>query len=85
MPNKVIATSLSHLARYVSYTMSKWWEMMKIHQAKTKFKTEWEGSYPVKPILNDQFSLFMSSLHLVLALFDAVDKPPGFSPNLQVF
>ena len=27
----------------------------------------------------------MSSLHLVLVLFDAVDKPPGFSPNLQVF
>ena len=27
----------------------------------------------------------MSFLHLVLVLFDAVDKPPGFSPNLQVF
>ena len=42
--------------RYVSNTMSKWWEMMKIHQAKTKFKTEWEGSYPVKRILSDPFS-----------------------------
>ena len=29
--------------------------------------------------------MFMSSLHLVLVLSDAVDKPPGFSPNLQVF
>ena len=29
--------------------------------------------------------MFMSSLHLVLFLSDAVDKPPGFSPNLQVF
>ena len=36
--------------------MSKWWEMMKIHQAKTKFKTEWKGSYPVKRILSDPFS-----------------------------
>ena len=27
----------------------------------------------------------MSSLHLVLVLFNAVDKRPGFSPNLQVF
>ena len=27
----------------------------------------------------------MSSLHLVLVLFDAVDKLPGFSPNLQGF
>ena len=27
----------------------------------------------------------MSSLHLVLVLFDAIDKPPGFSPNLKVF
>ena len=38
--------------------MSKWWEMMKIHQAKTKFKTEWKGSYPVKEILSDPFSFF---------------------------
>ena len=29
--------------------------------------------------------MFMSSLNLVLVLSDAVDKPPGFSPNLQVF
>ena len=27
-----------------------------IHQAKTKFKTEWEGSYPAKRILSDPFS-----------------------------
>ena len=31
---------------------------MKIHQAKTKFKTEWKGSYPVKEILSDPFSFF---------------------------
>ena len=42
--------------RYVSYMMSKWWETMKIHQGKTKFKIEWEGSYPVKRILSDPFS-----------------------------
>ena len=36
--------------------LSKWWEMMNIHRAKTKFKTEWEGSYPVKRILSDPFS-----------------------------
>ena len=47
--------------------MSKWWEMMKIHQAKTKFKTEWEGSYPVKRILSDPFS------------FSCLDATPGFS------
>ena len=58
---------------------------MKIHQVNTKFKPEWKGSYPVKCILSDPFSLFMSFLHLVLVLFDAVDKLPGFSPNLQVF
>ena len=65
--------------------MSKWWDTMKIHQVKTKFKTEWEGWYPVKRILSDPFSLFRSSLQLVLVFFDAVDKLPGFSPNLQVF
>ena len=27
-----------------------------IHQAKTKFKIEWEGSYPAKRILSDPFS-----------------------------
>ena len=58
---------------------------MKIHQVKTKFKTEWEGWYPVKRILSDPFSLFRSSLQLVLVFFDAVDKLSGFSPNLQVF
>ena len=37
--------------------LSKWWEMMTIHRVKTKFKTEWEGSYPVKRIFSDPFSL----------------------------
>ena len=54
-------------------------------QAKTKFKTEWKGPYPVKHLLSNPFSLFRSSLHLVLAFFDVVNKLPGFSPNLQVF
>ena len=29
---------------------------MTIHRVKTKFKTEWEGSYPVKRIFSDPFS-----------------------------
>ena len=57
MPNKVIVTRLS-------------WEMMKIHQAKTKFKTEWKGSYPVKRTLGDPFSFYVFP--------KPVDKPPGF-------
>ena len=36
--------------------LSKWWEMMTIHRVKTKFKTEWEGLYPVKRIFSDPFS-----------------------------
>ena len=27
----------------------------------------------------------MCSLHLVLVLFDIINKSPGFSPNLQLF
>ena len=38
--------------------LSEWWEMMTIHRVKTKFKTEWEGSYPVKRIFSDPFSFF---------------------------
>ena len=57
MPNKVIVTRLS-------------WEMMKIDQAKTKFKTEWKGSYPVKRTLGDPFSFYVFP--------KPVDKPPGF-------
>ena len=44
--------------KYVSNTMSKWWEM-KIHQAKTKFKTEWEASYPAKHILSNPFHFYV--------------------------
>ena len=29
---------------------------MNIHRVKTKFKTEWEGLYPVKHIFSDPFS-----------------------------
>ena len=65
--------------RYVSYTMSKWLKTMKIPQVKTKFKKEWEGSYPVN------WFLAILSLHLVLVLFAAANKLPGSSPNLQVF
>ena len=54
-------------------------------QATTKFKTEWKGPHPVKHLLSNPFLLFRSSLHLVLAFFDAIDKLPGFSPNLQGF
>ena len=32
---------------------------MNIHWAKTKFKIEWEGSYPVKHILGDPFFVFV--------------------------
>ena len=39
--------------------MSKWWEMMKIHQAKTKFKTGWEASYPAKRILSNPFHFYV--------------------------
>ena len=58
MPNEVIVTSLLQLdlSRYVLSTLSKWQEKVNIHWAKTKFKTEWEGSYPVKWILSDPFS-----------------------------
>ena len=52
---------------------------MNIHRAKIlKFKTEWEGSYPVKGILSASIFVFMCSLHLLLVLFDAIDKSPGF-------
>ena len=63
MPNEVIVTSLSHLdlSRYVSSTLSKWRETINIHWAKTKFKTEWEGSYPVTWILSNRFSFLSVS------------------------
>ena len=87
MPNEVIVTSLLQLdlSRYVSSTLSKWQEKVNIHWAKTKFKTEWEGSYPVKWILSDPFFVFKCSLHLVLVLFDAVDKSPGFLTLISRF
>ena len=52
MPNKVIITSLSHLGTFRPHCQNgtKGWIF------KTKFKTEWKGSYPVKCILSDPFS-----------------------------
>ena len=47
-PNKAIVKS-----RYISSSLSKWRKTMNIHWAKIKFKTEWEGSYPVKGILSN--------------------------------
>ena len=83
MPNKVIVTTLSHLDTFRTWSQKLWWETMKIHQAKTKFKTEWEGStYPVKRILSDPFS-FLCLPYTWFRSFDAIDKPPGFSPNCQ--
>ena len=32
---------------------------MNIHWVKTKFKTEWEGSYPVKRIFSDPFRCYV--------------------------
>ena len=49
---------------------------MKIHQTKTKFKTEWEGSYHAKRIqaIHLHFYVFPTP---GLGLFDAIDKPPN--------
>ena len=60
--------------------MSKWRKTMNIHWAKTKFKIEWEGSYPVKCILSDPFFTFMCSLHLVF-----YPKSPGFLTLISRF
>ena len=66
---------LSLLVRCIKirFLLSKWRKCMNIHWAKTKFKIEWESSYPVKHILGDPFFVFMCSLHLVF-----YPKFPGF-------
>ena len=51
-----VVTSLWHF-RYILYTMSKWWETMKIHQAKSSKQNE--GLYPVKRILRNPFSFYV--------------------------
>ena len=68
---------LSLLVRCIKirFLLSKWRKCMNIHWAKTKFKIEWESSYPVKHILGDPFFVFMCSLHLVF-----YPKFPGFWP-----
>ena len=64
--------------------MSKWWEMKKFIRQRQSSKQNGKVRILLNVFLAIHF-IFMSSLHLVLVLFDAVDKPPGFSPNLQVF
>ena len=73
---------LSLLVRCIKirFLLSKWRKCMNIHWAKTKFKIEWESSYPVKHILGDPFFVFMCSLHLVF-----YPKFPGFLTLISRF
>ena len=66
--------------RYVSYMMSKWWE-----RRRQSSKQNGKVRILLNVFLAIHFRFHVLTLHLVLVLFDAVDKPPGFSPNLQVF
>ena len=80
MPNKVIVTSLSHLDTFCTRCQNggKWWKFIRRRQSSKQ-----NGKVRLNVFLAIHFRL--SSLHLVLVLFDTINKPPGFSPNLQVF
>ena len=87
IPNKVIVTSLLHLLRFVHIV--KMAGNGEYSLAKIKLKAEW-GFVSCQTDSWRSIFIFMTSicdcfLHLVLVFFDAVNKPPGFSSNLQVF
>ena len=87
IPNKVIVTSLLHLLRFVHVVKMAGNDEYSL--AKIKLKAEW-GFVSCQTDSWRSIFIFMTSicdcfLHLVLVFSDAVNKPPGFSSNLQVF
>ena len=82
MPNKVIITSLSHLntSRTRCQNGGKW----KFIRQRQSSKQDGKLRILLNVFLAIHF-IFMSSLHLALVLFDTIDTPTDFSPNLQVF
>ena len=83
MPNKVIVTSLSHLDTFRTRCQNggKRWKFIRRTQSSKQ-----NGKVCI--LLNVFWAIdfrFYVFLTPVLVLFDAFDKLPDFSPNLQVF
>ena len=76
-----VVTSLSHLDTFCTRCQNggKQWKFIR-----RRVQNRMKVCILLNVFLATHFR-FMSSLHLLLVLFDAIDKPPGFSPNLPYY